>query len=304
MVKRGVPISEEVPVYKVSDELMWPVCKEYHIANSAITPVAHIVKGEYSPLSVPNLFHQFAQLFNDIEPANESDDKSKKRWDRESGIEILKWVSDYGELHKFEAGKVDEKKGEDMLQKTSLEYYQSQVSKAYRALDHYKAFCDTKTDGYMDYKGLKIYQYTFNEFLEEAPLSNIRLGFKLEGNPPELRPLYIPDSLLAALWLQFWQIVSGQSEMGQCDYCGRSFVLTHGNRHFCPPKYAGFDYNGNYYRSSCENGYNQWLHRRKRKATLMFNEGKSVKDVTAILSKEKYHIEQSKVLEWWDKWKR
>jgi len=275
----------------------WNVYGKYHIINGCITPATYNIKSGYNPLETPNLFQQFAQMFNDIEPPRKGDIKSEGKWNRESEAAILKWVSKYGELHQFEAGIVDEKK-KDILQKVSLEYYRFQVGKAHQALDHYKAFCDTKVAGYMDYKGLKAYQYTFNQFLKNAPLSNIRLGFKLEGNPPELRPLYIPDSLLSALWLQFWQTVSGQSKMGQCEWCGHLFVITHERQSYCPGDHYFSDN-----RSICARNHAQWLHRKKEKAMKLFEEGKSFKNVIAILSQEKHHIEATKVLEWWKEWK-
>lgn len=301
MVKKGVPVNEKVPLFEVQDELIWTVCEKYCIEHNRVKTASRKKKGVYNPLDVPNLFQQFAQMFNDIKQPIEGDIESEEKWNRQSEKIILKWVSKYGELHNLgSSGIVGKDFLEQILEKTSVDYYRKEVGRAYQALNHYKAFLDTKGDGYYNPNGLRIYKYTFNWLLEETPLTNVQLGLKLEGNPPEFRPLYIPDSLLTALWLQFWQTVTGQNEMGQCKCCGRSFTRTHGRSGYCPPDGRSVPWGTN--KSACANKYNQWLHGKKEDAIDLFKRGKSVKNVTAVLSQAKYHIEEAKVQEWWEEW--
>jgi hypothetical protein len=283
---KGVSTNEQVPIYMSSTDLSWRVRAGYHINSGHLTPATNAIKREYNPMGTPNLFQQFAQL----------------SCDNDSSIEevILKWVSKYGTLCEFKPGLIDKVMAKEIPYKTSIEYYIEEINNARQSLDNYRAFLDTISDGCFDINGLKFaYQDTFNLFLlKDGPLSNIQLGVKLEGNPPSFRPEYIPDSLLSALWLQFWQLISNQGKLKKCHWCGKDFSYESEKNLYCPGDELS---NG---RSLCQNSHSKWMNKMKQKSFRLFRQDKSVKEVTAILSKEKKHIEESKVQGWWEKFNK
>lgn len=291
-MKKGFDLYDKLPIYEVETTLSWPVYEEYRISNDRITKVSNKIKREYDPLKTFNLFQEFAQMFSEIPPAEEGNNKSQDNWLKETEKAILKWVSKYGMLHYLEPGVVDN----NMLDKFTINYYRKKISKANEALYYYHVFQDLKAEGHSDINDLKIYQDTLILILEEAPLQNIKLAVRLDKDSPELLPAYIPNDLLEALWLQFWKTVTGGDRLRQCKRCGRLFVIPHERQLYCP----GDKYNN--YKSACGNASYQWVHRNKKKAFKLFDQGNNIETVTMILSQEKKPIKATKIQEWFSEW--
>lgn len=300
VIMRGVSIDEEVPTYENPIDLLWPVYEEYHIKNGFIIPVTYHIKREYNPMDVPNLFQQFAQLLNDFDLSIKESHDSYLVEKRDKQVEeaILKWVGKYGRLHDFEAT-ANQSAINDMSLKSEIKYYRDKIFEARESLDNYQAFLDTIGDECFDYDGLKFaYQDTFNLFLlNDSPLSNVRFGVKLKGNPPAFFPVYIPDNLLDAMWLQFWQLISNQGKLKKCNWCGKLFSYKNEKQWYCP----GDEFSC---KSPCQNNHSKWMNTRKRQSFRLFRQGKSVNEVTAILSREKKHIEKSKIQDWWNEFNK
>lgn len=98
----------------------------------------------------------------------------------------------------------------------------------------------------------------------------------------KLIPYFIPDSLLAAMWFQFFQAVTGATDFIQCEICGGLIEKKRGGRS-TKKVHTHCSKNRSY---------------KKGKARDMFKEGVSLPDIADIIG-EKQEI----VTEWTKEWK-